>query len=189
MIINQITIELLKRFEGCKLTAYKDSGGVWTIGYGTTAAAGVGIDPHEGMTITQDQAEVLLHKTIDGFAKKVSSLITINVTSNEFAACLLLSYNIGIDAFAKSTLLKHLNAGKKDLAAAEFKKWNHDNGKVVKGLTKRRAAEAELFLTPDAIVSDMHTIAPQEKSSRESAESTLSAIFHAISALLKGVKR
>lgn len=182
MIVNQRTIDLLKQFEGCKLTAYKDSGGVWTIGYGTTAAAGVGIEPHEGMKITQDQAEVLLHKTIDKFAPAVASRITVPVTSNEFGACLLLSYNIGLGAFAASTLLKHLNAGKKDLAAAEFKKWNHDNGKVVKGLTVRRAAEAELFLTPDMVVADMHVVSPVGGKQ----ESIISMIIRAITALFGG---
>lgn len=182
MIVNQRTIELLKKFEGCRLTAYKDGGGVWTIGYGTTAAAGVGIEPHEGMTITQEQAEVLLHKTIDKFAPAIASRINVPLSSNEFGACLSLAYNIGPQAFAASTLLKHLNAGKKDLAVAEFKKWNHDNGKVVKGLTIRRAAEAELFMSPDMIVADMHTAAPVE----EKPESLLSVIIRAIMALLGG---
>jgi lysozyme len=182
VIVNKRTIELIKHFEGCKLTAYKDGGGVWTIGYGTTSAAGVGIDPHEGMTITQEQAEVLLHKTIDRFAPAVASRITVPLSSNEFGACLSLAYNVGTQAFAASTLLKHLNAGKKDLAAAEFKRWNRDNGKVVKGLTVRRAAETELFLTPDAIVSDMHNEAVKE----EKTDSLLSAIIRAIVALLGG---
>jgi lysozyme len=185
VIVNQRTIDLIKRFEGCKLTAYKDGGGVWTIGYGTTAAAGVGIEPHEGMTITQDQAEVLLHKTIDRFAPAVASRITVPLSSNEFGACLSLAYNIGPQAFAASTLLKHLNAGSKDLAVAEFKKWNRDNGKVVKGLTTRRAAEAELFLMPDADLPDMHTVTD----TGSQVESTLAAIFHAISAIFQGVKK
>jgi len=182
MIVNQRTIDLLKKFEGCKLTAYQDGGGVWTIGYGTTANAGVGIKPDKGTTITQDQAEVLLHKTIDKFAPAISSRITVPLTSNEFGACLLLSYNIGLDAFANSTLLKHLNAGKKDLAVSEFKKWNHDNGKVVKGLTTRRAAEAELFLTPDMIVADMHVLEP----AKEKPESLISMIIRVIMTLIGG---
>lgn len=56
MHINQSTIDLVKRFEGLKLKAYQDSVGVWTIGYGTTSRAGIGVQVRPGMTITEGQA-------------------------------------------------------------------------------------------------------------------------------------
>lgn len=182
MIVNNATIALIKKFEGCKLTAYQDVVGVWTIGYGTTANAGVGVDPHDGMRITQQEAEVLLHKTIDNFAPAVASRITAPVSSNEFGACLCLAYNIGLGAFSKSTVLREINAGNKGKAAEAFKMWNKAGGKVVKGLVNRRAAEADLFLTPDMIVSDMHVALPQE----EKPESIVAVIIRVIMTLIRG---
>jgi lysozyme len=184
MSVNQATLNLIKQYEGCKLTAYQDGGGVWTIGYGTTAAAGLGIEPTKGMTITQERAEDLLRQGVDKFAAKVDKLITAKVNQNERGACVSLTYNIGPDAFAKSTALRELNADNKDKAAAAFRMWNKDNGKVEKGLVNRREAEIKLFLTP--VTADMHTVALTEK---EQAESTLAAIFHAIAAIFQGMKK
>ena len=145
MSVNQATLNLIKQFEGCKLTAYQDIVGVWTIGYGTTAMADVGIVPAKGMTITQERAEDLLRLGVDKFAATVNALITAKVNANEFGACVSLAYNIGPNAFAKSTVLRELNAGHKDKAAAAFRMWNKAGGQVVKGLTNRREAEATLF--------------------------------------------
>lgn len=184
MSVNQATLDLIKRFEGCKLTAYKDIVGIWTIGYGTTAAAGLGITPDKGMTITQDRAEDLLRQGVEKFAATVDALITAKVNANEFGGCVSLAYNIGTTAFAKSTVLRELNAGNKDRAAAAFKMWNKADGEVVQGLVNRRNAEVTLFLTP--VTADMHTVAPSGKAQ---AESILAAIFHAILAMFKGMKK
>lgn len=184
MSVNQATLNLIKQFEGCKLTAYQDIVGVWTIGYGTTAMADVGIVPAKGMTITQERAEDLLRLGVDKFAATVNALITAKVNANEFGACVSLAYNIGPNAFAKSTVLRELNAGHKDKAAAAFRMWNKAGGQVVKGLVNRREAEIKLFLTPPA--ADMHTVALSEKAQ---AESTLAAIFHAIAAIFQGMKK
>lgn len=162
MIVNQATVDLVKRFEGCRLQAYQDAVGVWTIGYGITANAGVGVEPHKGTTITQVEAEDLLRKALDRFANQVSALITSKVSNNEFGACVSLAYNVGRNAFADSTLLRKLNEGDKVGAADEFKRWNKAGGAVLKGLTTRRAAEAALFLTPDLIVADMHVATPKD---------------------------
>ena len=182
MIVNQRAIELIKQWEGCKLTAYQDVAGVWTIGYGTTANAGVGIEPHEGMTITELEATKLLHKTIDNFAPAVFSRITVPVTANEFGACLSLAYNIGLGAFAKSTVLRELNKGNKAGASAAFHMWNKAGGKVVKGLAARRDAEIELFLSKEIPVADMHAVTPVEAK----PESFFAAIIRAIAALFGG---
>lgn len=184
MSVNKATLNLIKQYEGCKLTAYQDIVGIWTIGYGTTAAAGLGIDPAKGMTITQDRAEDLLRQGVEKFAATVDAMITAKVNANEFGACVSLAYNIGPNAFAKSTVLRELNAGHKDKAAAAFRMWNKAGGEVVKGLVNRREAEIKLFLTPPT--ADMHTVALSEKAQ---AESTLAAIFHAIVALFQGVKK
>jgi lysozyme len=183
MSVNQATLDLIKRFEGCKLTAYQDIVGVWTIGVGTTAAAGLGIEPAKGMTITQDRAEDLLRQGVDKFAATVDAFITANVNANQFGACVSLAYNIGPTAFAKSTVLRELNAGNYDKAAAAFRMWNKAGGEVIQGLVNRREAEIKLFLTP--VTADMHTA----ESEKDKANSTLTAIFKAIVAMFQGMKK
>jgi lysozyme len=149
MTVNQATLYLVKGFEGLRVDAYQDSAGVWTIGYGTTAAAGLGITPKAGMRITEAAAERLLLAGLDKFAGQIAPLITVPVNGNEFGACVSLAYNIGPGAFGKSTVLRKLNAGDRAGAAEAFVMWSKDGGKTLAGLTRRRAAEAKLFLTPD----------------------------------------
>ncbi len=182
MSVNQAALNLIKQYEGCKLSAYQDIVGVWTIGYGTTAMADVGIFPCKGLTITQDRAEDLLRQSVEKFAATVDALITVNVNANEFGACVSLAYNIGPNAFAKSTVLRELNAGNKDKASAAFRMWNKAGGEVIKGLVNRREAEIKLFLTP--VTADMHTMTEKEKT-----ESGLAAIFNAIMAMFQGIKK
>lgn len=184
MSVNQATLNLIKQYEGCKLTAYQDIVGIWTIGYGTTAAAGLGIEPAKGMTITQERAEDLLRQGVEKFADTVDAMITAKVNANEFGACVSLAYNIGPNAFAKSTVLRELNAGHKDKAAAAFRMWNKAGGEVIQGLVNRREAEIKLFLTP--VTADMHSAAPVEK---EQPESIWVIIINAILAIFKGSKK
>ena len=178
MTVNNATLDLIKEWEGCKLTAYQDIVGVWTIGYGTTAAAGLGITPAKGMTITQERAEELLRQGVEEFAVKVDALITSPVNQNERGAIISLAYNVGTGALSKSTVLRELNAGNKDKAAAAFKMWNKAGGKVVQGLVNRRNAEITLFLTP--VTADMHIVAAPEK---VASKSILAVIIEAIRSL------
>lgn len=150
MIVNQAAIDLIKEFEGFEPKAYRDPVGIWTIGYGTTEMAGVGIDPKAGMTITQDDAERYLQLAVQKFAASVEDLIDVPVTENQFGALVSLAYNIGPSALAKSTVMKRLNAGDYQGAADAFAMWNKAGGKVLPGLTRRRAAERALFLKADA---------------------------------------
>jgi len=147
-MINKATINLIKEFEGCKLTAYKCPAGIWTIGYGTTASAFVGITPHEGMKITQADAETYLKMAVEKFAEAIKPAITQTINENEFGAFVSLAYNIGSGAFKKSSALRHFNAGDKAKAADAILMWNKAGGKVLSGLVRRRAAERALFLTP-----------------------------------------
>lgn len=182
MSVNKAALDLIKQYEGCKLTAYQDVVGIWTIGYGTTAMAGLGIEPAKGMTITQERAEDLLWQGLEKFAAKVDSLILAKVNANEFGACVSLAYNIGPGAFSKSTVLRELNAGNKDRAAAAFKMWNKAGGKVVNGLVNRRNAEVTLFLTP--VTADMHNVPDKGE-----PESVWVVIINAILAIFKGSKK
>ena len=148
MNINQATVDLVKEFEGFRANAYKCPAGIWTIGYGTTAMAGVGITPKDGMTISRSDAEAYLCATLNKFAEQIAPSITAPINENEFGAFVSLAYNIGPGAFKKSSALRLFNAGDKEGAAKAILIWNKAGGKVLKGLTRRREAERKLFLTP-----------------------------------------
>ena len=146
-MINKASTDLIKSFEGCKLKAYKCPAGIWTIGWGTTADAGVGVIPHEGMVITQDQADHYFNITIEAFAAGVDALLKRIPTDNEFGALVSLAYNIGLGAFRKSSALRYFNEADTQKAADAILMWNKAGGKVLAGLTRRRIAEHDLFLT------------------------------------------
>jgi len=148
MTINKAGLDLIKEFEGFRAETYRDSVGVLTIGYGSTAMAGVGIDPKPGMRITEAQAEEYLRKAVVKFAAHIDPLIKQPINENERAAFLSLAYNIGPGAFAKSSALRHFNQGNKAKAADSILLFNKAGGKVLNGLVRRRQAERALFLAP-----------------------------------------
>ncbi|MGL6100366.1 MAG: lysozyme [Fusobacteriaceae bacterium] len=140
MKIGSAGINMIKRFEGSKLTTYVCEGGKKTIGYGHTKTA------KTGMTITQQQAEDLLISDLKFFEQKVSEMVKTKITQNQFDALVSFCYNVGSGNLQTSTLLRKLNAGDYPGAAEEFPRWNRAGGKVLNGLIKRREAEKELFL-------------------------------------------
>lgn len=142
MNIGTSGLKLLKEFEGCKLTAYRDVAGVWTIGYGHTRTA------REGMKITQAEANRLLAQDLDEFEGAVWEACTEVPNRNQFDAMVSLAFNIGVAGFRRSTVLRLHNAGNFTGAARAFSMWNKAGGQVRAGLTRRRAAEAALYLTP-----------------------------------------
>jgi lysozyme len=137
-------LTLIKRFEGCKLTAYPDpgSGGdPWTIGWGST---GPGIA--KGLVWTQEQADKRLAEHIMEFARGVdTALAGAPVTAMQKGALVSLAYNIGVGALSGSTLLKKHKAADYDGAAQQFLVWNRAGGRVMQGLTNRRTAEARVY--------------------------------------------
>lgn len=139
--INDAGLNLIKRFEGCELKAYKCPAGLWTIGYGHT-----GPDVRRDMKITQREANELLDGDILHFESAVNAMVKVPLTDNQFAALVSFAFNLGDGALASSTLLKHVNAGRFAMAADEFLKWVHIGKVVSEGLKRRRAAERELFL-------------------------------------------
>jgi lysozyme len=140
--------KIIADFEGLRLRAYKDSGGIWTIGYGTTINPDTGLPIKQGDSITKETALRWLKIQTASVASRVKALIKRPVTDNQLAALTSLAYNIGLGAFGRSTLLRKLNAGENSQAiAAEFLKWNKVAGQVVPGLTNRRKLESELFLS------------------------------------------
>ncbi len=142
--LNQ-SLELIKRFEGFRLEAYLDIGGVPTIGYGTTVY-------QDGKIvklcdkITQEQAEKELLICCENLIKSILVHVKAPLNDNQLAALTSLVYNIGRDAFYRSTLLKYLNKKNYDKAADEFLKWVFDNNVKIQGLINRRKAEREVFL-------------------------------------------
>ena len=143
MHISDKGLDLIKRFEGFRDTAYLCPAGVWTIGYGHTQ------DVKEGDTITQDKAEELLREEV---AAKYEPIVVSNtngleLTQGQFDALVSFVYNVGAYNFETSHLLSRLKAGDIEGAAAQFERWNRAGGKVLDGLTARRAAERELFLS------------------------------------------
>ena len=139
MKISAKGLALIKSFEGCELTAYVCPAGVLTIGYGSTG-------PHvsSGMTITEAEAEALLLKDLVRFEKAVNELVKVPLSQGNYDALVSFTFNCGEGAFADSTLLRELNAGKDpDLTAkSQLPRWT--NGGLA-GLVRRRAAEVELF--------------------------------------------
>lgn len=139
-------IALIKEFEGCRLTAYQDSVGVWTIGYGWTQPVD-GKPIRAGMTIKQETAERLLKTGLVSYESDVSRLVKVGLNQDQFDALVSFTYNLGARSLSTSTLLRKLNAGDYAGAADEFLRWNKAGGKVLNGLTRRREAERALFLS------------------------------------------
>jgi len=143
-------IELLKRFEGLELEAYQDIAGIWTIGYGHT-----GDDVQPGMKLSEREAEELLRRDLKPREQAVSSAVKVSLNQNEFDALVSFVYNVGAAAFRGSTALKRLTRGDRVGAADALTWWNKATvGGVLRevlGLTRRRAAEKALFLTPTAV--------------------------------------
>lgn len=147
-------ISLIRRFEGLRLRAYADAVGVPTIGYGHTRSV-TAADVAAGRTITEQQADELLRQDVAEFEAGVAKLVTRkDLRQSQFEALVCFSYNVGLDIDADtkaeglgdSTLLVLVNAGRDQDAAAEFLKWNKAGGRALLGLTRRRLAEAQLYL-------------------------------------------
>jgi GH24 family phage-related lysozyme (muramidase) len=138
-------VELIKGFEGLRLSAYDDGVGVWTIGFGTIKYPN-GVRVKRGEKCTKVQAEQYLRNDLITFENAVNQLVKAPLNQNQFDALVSFTYNLGETNLRSSTLLKKLNAKDYKGAAAEFLKWNKAGGKVMSGLVKRRKTEMELFL-------------------------------------------
>lgn len=139
MNVSKNGIALIKKFEGCRLTAYKCPSGVYTIGYGHTNGV------KKGQRITQKEAEAYLREDVKKFENGVNKYVSAPLTQNQFDALVSFCFNCGLGAFKTSTLRKKLNA--KDYAGAskELLRWNKASGVVLDGLKRRRNAEKDLF--------------------------------------------
>jgi lysozyme len=135
------TVELIKGFEGCRLMAYQDEGGVWTVGYGCT-----GPNITYGTFWTLEQAEAELKRRVERLQMQIGSVLETEPTPNELAAMTSLAFNIGLAAFKKSSVLRFYNARDTRDAADAFLMWVKVKGITSLGLVKRRQAERAIFL-------------------------------------------
>jgi lysozyme len=144
MTVSQQGIDLIKQFEGLRLKAYQDSVGVWTIGYGTTMYPD-GTRVKKGDVITIQQADEYLTKDVQ---RRAAAVGTIHVNQNQFDAIISFCYNLGLGAWAKSTLRKKIIQDRNDPTIRdEFMKWVNAGGKKLPGLVKRRKQEADLYFS------------------------------------------
>ena len=158
--ISQHGLAKLKQWEGLKTKAYKDSGGVWTIGYGHTAVAGEP-KPRAGMVIIAAEAESILLKDLTQYEAAIENNVKVKLNDNQFAALVSFAFNVGIGAFKNSTLLKKLNQGNFNAVPTELMKWTKAGGKKIQGLVNRRRAEGYLWMEGAYVTSK--NIVPEPK--------------------------
>ena len=134
-------LALVKSFEGCYLEAYLCPAKVWTIGYGHTD------NVEKGQTITKEEAERLLIKDLAWAENVVEDALKVPVTAHQFDALTSFVFNVGEGAFRKSTLLRELNRGNYDAVPRQLLRWDKAGKpkRTLKGLTRRRVAEAALW--------------------------------------------
>ncbi|MBX3176259.1 MAG: glycoside hydrolase family protein [Candidatus Hydrogenedentes bacterium] len=145
--VNTAGVALVKEFEGFYENSYRCPAGVWTIGYGHTRSVS------RGQTITRAEAEALLQSDLASAGTDVQRLIDVPLSDNQFAALASFTFNVGPGALEASTLRKKLNRGQYDAVPIEMGRWVNATVNGVKttlrGLVRRRAAEAELWLQPE----------------------------------------
>lgn len=143
---------MIAKFEGCKLTAYKCPAGKWTIGYGATFYMD-GSPVKEGDKITQEDADVMLQKMVDGFRTQVVRVVPGTLPAGAVDALTSFAFNVGVGALQRSTLLKRIKENPMNLKniEGEFNKWVKASGKTLPGLVRRRAEEYRMYA--DAILS------------------------------------
>lgn len=139
-MVSDTLLNLVKSFEGCRLEAYQDIVGVWTIGYGCT-----GTDIVEGLVWTQEEANHQLAQRLEALQEQIQKIVPTGTNQNQLDALCDFAYNVGLGALKSSFLLKCLNAGNFAAASKQFERWDRAGGKEVPGLLRRRQAEAALF--------------------------------------------
>lgn len=151
MKTNDAALALICEFEGFMPRWYRDPVGVWTIGYGHTDSAGYPrYADDKGLVLTEADARTILARDLGQYERAVSEAVKVSLNENQFGALVSFTYNLGAGNLRSSTLLRKLNAGDYAGAAAEFGRWNKAGGRVLAGLTRRRAAERALFEKPAA---------------------------------------
>ena len=139
MKCSQEGLALIKKFEGCRLKAYRCSANVLTVGYGHTGGV------KEDDIISQPEADKLLENDIAKFEKYVSDNVIVELNQSQFDALVAWTFNLGVGNLRSSTMLKKLNETDYVSVPSEMKRWNKASGKTLDGLIRRRLAESLLF--------------------------------------------
>jgi GH24 family phage-related lysozyme (muramidase) len=198
--VNEQGLALIRKFEGLRTSAYRDAAGVWTIGYGHTSMAGpprVG----RGMKITRRDAASILARDLAGFAEGVASLVRVPLSDSQFSALVSFAYNVGLENFRKSSVLRAVNAGDCCAVSRRLSLWVKAGGRVLPGLINRRAAEAALFMkgTAETVSADLGNGRSMKRASVEPLQgramhrssinlaAALSAVTGVVSSLAAGV--
>lgn len=134
--------DFIRGFEKCRLRAYLPTNrDVWTIGWGHT-----GPEVHDGLEWTQEAADAAFEADVERFARGVGMAAgSATQSQHQFDALVSLAFNIGMVAFRNSTLLRKHKSHDYAGAGEEFLRWNHQAGKVLAGLTRRRKAERRMY--------------------------------------------
>jgi len=133
-------VELIKEFEGLRLDAYRDAVGVWTIGFGHTRTA------REGMSVDRGEAHDLLREDLKWAENAVNQYVLVDLNQGQFSALVSFVFNVGVNAFISSTLLQVINDEEFNYVPRELTRWVYAGGDSLKGLARRRVAEAALFM-------------------------------------------
>lgn len=171
-------LNAIKAFEGLYLKAYRCPAGVWTIGWGSTEGV------YEGQTISRAQAESMLQQELARFETGVQKLVKVPLTQHQFDALVSFSYNVGLGALGRSTLLRKLNAGDYAAVPAQLARWNQGGGRVLAGLVKRRRIEGEMWTRPGVYVKDFTE--PMAQSVKEKRSMLFEIILGAARHLITG---
>ena len=146
--ISKEGVDLIKGFEGFRANPYTDSGGVWTIGYGTTRYLDGSSVSSSDPAISEYDASLILEQQVnDIYASAVFEYTTVMETQEQFDALTSFTYNLGSGAFKRSTLLEKHNDSNFIGASNEFERWIYAGGVVVQGLVNRREAEKQVYLS------------------------------------------
>jgi len=138
--LDVVGARFIKSWEQCRLAAYRDSAGVWTIGWGHTRAV------YGGDVCTQEQADAWFDQDVSEAVAAVRKSVVEPISQGMFNALVSFAYNCGVGAFERSTLLRHVNVGWWQMVAQDFRGWSYVGKVWSSGLARRRMAEAEMFM-------------------------------------------
>ena len=151
MKISQAGIDLVKRFEGCKLKPYLCPAGYWTVGYGHVLGNGVTLAEADNRIFTKEEVDVLLRYDLRRFEQGVLRYCTVYLTQCQFDALVSFAYNLGLGTLQRSTMRQKILRQDGEAASKELLKYDKVGGRPLKGLTRRRQAECRFFTQLDPI--------------------------------------
>lgn len=181
--VSETGLALIKQWEVLRLRAYLCPAGVWTIGYGHTG------NVRAGMEITEEDADALLMSDLATFERAVAQAVKVPLTQHQFDALVSFAFNVGADAFRRSTLRRKLNQGDYTAVPGELAKWVHAGGRKLDGLVNRRAAEAGLWVRGSHVAGrDVPAAAAPARArdvlATDTAKGTLAATIAGIAAVM-----